>query len=217
MTKPKPPKTTSLKPINLTLKKPKLFHNIFYQPKNFILHSIKILSFYFLQMDFCIIEKWQHSPTVELFYNSLQRRLIFKKFNYLYSKGVDDCKSFPYIDLEDFLRYFLCSTPFLSCCFSISGKVLAFQRNLHDLVISNQEFLLLESNQHFVLYGKNKKILGYHWLSQTLYSDIVVITTNSIEFYKLFPKQSKILAVREYQILVGHYWASDCTYNLLNS
>jgi hypothetical protein len=53
-------------------------------------------------MELEIIEKWQQGPSVELFYNSLQRRLVFKKFNYLYSKGVDDNKSHPYIDLQDF-------------------------------------------------------------------------------------------------------------------
>ena len=112
-------------------------------------------------MDLGIIEKWQHSPTVELFYNSLQRRLVFKKFNYIYSKDVDNYKSYPYIDLQEF-RYKIFSAPFISCCFSPSGSILAFQRNAHDLVLFIQEFLLLETSQHFVLYGKNKKILGYH-------------------------------------------------------
>lgn len=83
---------------------------------------------------------------------------------------------------------------------------MAFQRNPHDLVLFIQEFLLLETNQHFVLYGKNKTILGYHWLSQSLYSDLVVVDSNGIEFYKLFPKLGKILTVRAYQLSVGHYW-----------
>ena len=53
-------------------------------------------------MDLNIVEKWQHGSSVELFYNSLQRRLAFKKFNYIYSKDVDDLKVFPYLDLQEF-------------------------------------------------------------------------------------------------------------------
>ena len=53
-------------------------------------------------MELGIIEKWQYNTSVELFYNSLQRRLVFKKFNYIYSKDVDDSKSHPYLDLQDF-------------------------------------------------------------------------------------------------------------------
>lgn len=53
-------------------------------------------------MELGIVEKWQHSQQVELFYNSTQRKLVFKKFNYIYSKGVDDFHSYPYIDLRDF-------------------------------------------------------------------------------------------------------------------
>ena len=84
---------------------------------------------------------------------------------------------------------------------------MAFQRNSHDLVLFIQEFLLIETNQHFVLYGKNNKnILGYHWLSQSLYSDILVVDSNGLEFYKLFPKLAKVLTVSAYQISIGHYW-----------
>ena len=140
-----------------------------------------------------------------MFYNSLQRRLIFKKFNYIYSKGADNYKSYPYIDLQEF-RYKIFSAPFISCCFSPSGSILAFQRNAHDLVLFIQEFLLLETSQHFVLYGKNKKILGYHWLSQSMYSDIVIVFSTGIEFFKLFPKLAKLLTVRIYQLSIGHYW-----------
>lgn len=53
-------------------------------------------------MELGIIEKWQHGSAVEMFYNSSQRRLVFKKFNYMYSKGVDDLKTYPYLDLLDF-------------------------------------------------------------------------------------------------------------------
>lgn len=48
--------------------------------------------------------------------------------------------------------------------------------------------------------------MGYYWLSQSLFSDLVVIDTLGIEFYKLFPKLSKILTVKGYQLPIGHYW-----------
>lgn len=53
-------------------------------------------------MELCAIEKWQHGDSVEIFFNSLQRHLVFKKYNFIYSKGVDDTKSHPYVDLREF-------------------------------------------------------------------------------------------------------------------
>lgn len=53
-------------------------------------------------MDLSVVEKWQHSPQVELFYNTAQRKLVFKKYSYIYSKGVDDFHSYPYLDLRDY-------------------------------------------------------------------------------------------------------------------
>ena len=55
-------------------------------------------------MDLAIVEKWQTGPQVELFYDLHERKLVFKKYNFVYSKGVDDLKSNPYKDLQDF-RY----------------------------------------------------------------------------------------------------------------
>lgn len=35
---------------------------------------------------------------------------------------------------------------------------------------------------------------------------MVVVSTTGIEFFKLFPKLSKIMTVRNYPLVVGHYW-----------
>jgi hypothetical protein len=83
---------------------------------------------------------------------------------------------------------------------------LSFQRNTHDIVKNIQDFLALDSKTHFVLNGKSKTILGYHWLTQTLYSDFVVVDSTGIEFFKVFPKLGKIMTVRNYPMSVGHYW-----------
>lgn len=53
-------------------------------------------------MELAVVERWQHGQDVELFYNSSMRRLILKKFQYMYSKGVDDLITYPYIDLQGY-------------------------------------------------------------------------------------------------------------------
>ncbi len=53
-------------------------------------------------MDLAIVEKWQNSPQVEIFYDSAERKLVFKKHNYVYTKGVDDLKANSYKDLQDY-------------------------------------------------------------------------------------------------------------------
>ncbi|OMJ67741.1 hypothetical protein SteCoe_35020 [Stentor coeruleus] len=148
-------------------------------------------------MELGIVEKWQHSQQVELFYNSTQRKLVFKKFNYIYSKGVDDFHSYPYIDLRDF------SAIFKTASFSPQDNIIAFQRNEENL-----EILILESYQHIVLQGKNRRILGYHWISESSYSDLVVIDTNGVEFFKLLTPILKLSSVKVYPISIGHYWFS---------
>jgi hypothetical protein len=49
-----------------------------------------------------IVERWQHSQDVEVFYNSKLRRLVFKKFKFMYSKDVDQQINNPYLDLQGY-------------------------------------------------------------------------------------------------------------------
>jgi hypothetical protein len=84
-------------------------------------------------MDLSVVERWQHTAQVELFYNSSERRLAFKKYNFIYAKNVDSLQSNPYIDLHDF-RFALHSAQFRTACFAPSENLLAFQRNEEDLV-----------------------------------------------------------------------------------
>lgn len=81
-------------------------------------------------MDLAVIERWQHSKDVELFYNSSARTIVFKKYSFVYSKGVDDLISQPYIDLDHY------GTPHLFSVFAPSGTVLAFSRSLSAIVSS---------------------------------------------------------------------------------
>ena len=79
-------------------------------------------------MDFEIVEQWQHNQDVELFYNNTQRKLTFKKYHFLYSKGIDDLVSYPYYDIEGF------GTRFYSAHVSYDESLLAFQRTPGELV-----------------------------------------------------------------------------------
>ncbi|CAG9322635.1 unnamed protein product [Blepharisma stoltei] len=148
-------------------------------------------------MELGLVERWQHGQDVELFYNPSQRRLILKKFQYMYSKGVDDLVTYPYIDLQGY------GLKLLSLCLSQDNKIVAFQRSNHELDVLN-----LETQDHTqIIGGKNRKILGYHWTGErSAFCDFVMVTNAGVEFYKLAEASLKFSNIRGYQINIGHYW-----------
>ena len=71
-----------------------------------------------------------------------------------------------------------------------------------------QEILSLESYQHTVHQGKNRRILGYFWIKNVNSNDLVVIDTSGVEFFKLQKANLKLISVKHYQMTIGHYWYS---------
>ena len=75
-----------------------------------------------------MIERWQHSAEVELFYNAMERKLVFKKYHFIYSKGVDDLVSYPYLNLDPY------GVAHSFCVFSTGDTLLAFSRAIGSIV-----------------------------------------------------------------------------------
>ena len=53
-------------------------------------------------MELTVLERWQHTPEVEVFYDIWERRIHFKKHQFIYSLRLHDLVSNPYIDLQSF-------------------------------------------------------------------------------------------------------------------
>jgi hypothetical protein len=50
-------------------------------------------------VEYQVSERWQHTSEVELFWDTEQRKLLFKKQKFLYSITLDTNTPNPYIDL----------------------------------------------------------------------------------------------------------------------
>ena len=79
-------------------------------------------------MELEIIERWQHNRDVEVFFNAAERKLLFKKYNFLYCKGVDERTAYPYHNIEGYgSRYAFCSL-------THDERLLTMNRNASELV-----------------------------------------------------------------------------------
>jgi hypothetical protein len=54
---------------------------------------------------------------------------------------------------------------------------------------------------------KNRKILGYFWIKNVSFNDLVVVDTTGVEFFKL-QSPLKLVSVKQYQMNIGHLWFS---------
>jgi hypothetical protein len=53
-------------------------------------------------MAFVTVERWQQTKDVEVFYDLSYRKIMYKKFNWVYTQSVDSGQSNKYADLQNF-------------------------------------------------------------------------------------------------------------------
>ena len=51
-------------------------------------------------MALCVVERWQQTADVEVFYDIIQRKITYKKYAWLYSQSVDSGRSTRYSELQ---------------------------------------------------------------------------------------------------------------------
>lgn len=80
-------------------------------------------------MELSLLERWQHTSEVEVFHDIWERRIAFKKHQFMYSLRLQDLGANAYVDLGSFgFRY-------LAAVLSASEKLLAFCRLPCDMVL----------------------------------------------------------------------------------
>lgn len=80
------------------------------------------------KMELTTVEKWQHTPDVEVFLDPSDRKLIFKKCSFIYTLGLDDRVSNKYQDLGEY------SEKCLALAFAPGERLLLFARNDREVV-----------------------------------------------------------------------------------
>jgi len=79
-------------------------------------------------MELTTVEKWQHTPDVEVFLDPVDRKIIFKKFSFIYTLGLDDHVPNKYQDLGEL------SDKYLALAFAPGERLLLFARNDREVV-----------------------------------------------------------------------------------
>lgn len=142
------------------------------------------------------VERWQQTADVEVFYDLSTRKLLYKKYNWVYTQCVDSGVRNRYQDLQ------VLETRCLGAAISPDERHLAYNRTHEEL-----EILEVVSGEHCaVKLAIGKSIFGYHWGRMDCLADFALVHSTGMDFYKLQEHPLRLLPIKSYAYTISQYW-----------
>ena len=147
-------------------------------------------------MAWVTVERWQQTADVEVFYDLSTRKLLYKKYNWVYTQSVDSGVRNKYQDLQ------VLEARCLGAAMSPDERHLAYNKTSEEL-----EMLEVVSGELCtVKLAKGKTIFGYHWGKTDCLADFAMVHSTGVDFYKLQEHPLRLLPVKGYAYTISQYW-----------
>lgn len=147
-------------------------------------------------MAWVTVERWQHTPDVEVFYDLSARKMLYKKYTWIYTQCVDSGQRNDYHDLP------VLESKCLGAALSPSELYIAYHHTSEQLNLLN-----ISSGEHYqVTLTKGRTIFGYHWGQEDCLADFALVHSVGVDFYKVQLQPFRLQTVKTYAYTISQYW-----------